>query len=236
MLPRAQAISAPVYSPMPLKKRIHNKPLSISGVIEMQHRLYYEIHIDCNIDSEWCNAITGKQYWLLRSRCTSMTACMKEIAMQLDVPQRCIVAIVHSPQSSDAPPTAPMFHCENSPAPFRIVLFQGCMMPGCFPVNSKMWDEHCNICDDKGVLFTECSTCGVHCCKNCLWSSLVEFTVVERCWLCRSGEEDYIAANARQELLNEAYDSDRFLEGHQGFDSSQWDFFPFTGITGTYDI
>ena len=143
----------------------------------------------------WLFGITGESFWVPRG--ITLHATLKSLARQVRVPQRCIaVAGAHV---------------------FVIVPFQGATAPGCYPMNSCLYDRHCNICDDEVAILERCCQCGILTCSECFEDAV--------CWICRSDADNYIPCCRRERLLDEVYQR---LETHpQPIDHSQFDFFPF---------
>ena len=146
----------------------------------------------------WTSAFSGNSFWLPRGR--GLFENLKMLAHKLAVPQRCVLF--------------------EGPYSFCVVSFRGSTCPGCYPVNSYLWDNHCNICDDEVVLQSRCWECGVASCGECF----IPMTDAA-CWLCRSEADNYIPRCPREHLLGEAYE--RLECAHQPKDHSQFDFFPF---------
>ena len=114
---------------------------------------------------------------------------LMRLSKELNIPQRCLEAV--------------------SQKQFTVHYFRGFTGIGCCPVNSSLWQLHCNCCDDlilAGSPHTNdlchCPECDLQACSACVRN--------ERCFICRCYESDegnaFEPSCLREELLFEAYE------------------------------
>ena len=166
-------------------------------------RLPKQSHADV---AKWIEEGTGQIFWVSKSM--TVDESLITIAHKLGVPQRCIAITGY-------------FKCYRF---FATVNFQGAVAPACYPANSRLWEQHCNVCDDKvhAKLRGECKECGVDSCDACLMDGI--------CFLCRSGAKNWHPCCLRDEFLDEAYE--RLTWDEQPEDHALFTFFPFQPVYG----